>query len=258
MFLITGLQARALFAGIHGYSISELIFSAAIVSAVVIVSRFVWMYPATYLPRWLVPRHREGGSFAALAMAVRAGLHRHTRHRLAGGRARHSIAMRNGTPFPYRDLILFLTFSVILVTLVGQGLLLPAVMRRLGLARAGAQELQANRSEEFVARRLAVEAAMARLEDLAAEQQLSEDVVEPLRVLNRDRLNQIDQRSGRDEGRRRLTELHDDIELRLNAVERAFVNDLYRNGKLKDEARRRIEYELDLRDADISNQQADE
>ncbi len=167
------------------------------------------------------------------------------------------IAIENGTPFPHRDLILFLTFSVILVTLVGQGLLLPAVMRGLGLARAGAQELQANRTEEFAARRRAVEAAMARLEDIAMERQLSDDVVEPLRVLNRDRLNQIDQRSGRDEIKQRLSELHDDIEFQLIAAERAFVNELYRSGGLKDEARRRIEHELDLRDADIANQQSD-
>ncbi|MEI9991990.1 MAG: Na+/H+ antiporter [Rhizomicrobium sp.] len=258
VFLITGLQARALLEGIRGYSISELVFSAVIVSAVVIVSRFVWMYPATYLPRWLIPAiARKDPSppwqwpFALAFTGIRGIVS------LAAALA-IPIAIENGTPFPHRDLILFLTFSVILVTLVGQGLLLPAVMRGLGLARAGAQELQANRTEEFAARRRAVEAAMARLEDIAMERQLSDDVVEPLRVLNRDRLNQIDQRSGRDEIKQRLSELHDDIEFQLIAAERAFVNELYRSGGLKDEARRRIEHELDLRDADIANQQSDE
>src|SRR6476646_303469 len=55
VFLSTGLQARALIAGIGGYSISELAISAAVLSAVVIVARFVWVFPATYLPRWLFP-----------------------------------------------------------------------------------------------------------------------------------------------------------------------------------------------------------
>jgi monovalent cation/hydrogen antiporter len=59
VFLITGLQARTLLAGIGPYSISELAISAAVVSAVVIVARFVWMYPATYLPRWLFPSIRR-------------------------------------------------------------------------------------------------------------------------------------------------------------------------------------------------------
>src|SRR5580693_9275136 len=59
VFLITGLQARTLVSGIRGYSISELVIAALVVSAVVIASRFIWMYPATYLPRWLIPAVRR-------------------------------------------------------------------------------------------------------------------------------------------------------------------------------------------------------
>ena len=59
VFLLTGLQARTLIARIGDYSVQELTFSAAVVSAVVIVARFVWMYPATYLPRWLFPALRR-------------------------------------------------------------------------------------------------------------------------------------------------------------------------------------------------------
>jgi CPA1 family monovalent cation:H+ antiporter len=55
VFLMTGLQARSLIARFGSDSIVEVVISAAIVSAVVIVARFVWMYPATYLPRWLFP-----------------------------------------------------------------------------------------------------------------------------------------------------------------------------------------------------------
>src|SRR4029077_20123827 len=53
VFLATGLQARTLMTRIEHYPVSELAASAAIVSAVVIVARFVWMYPAIYVPRWL-------------------------------------------------------------------------------------------------------------------------------------------------------------------------------------------------------------
>ena len=87
VFLVTGLQARSVIAGIRGYSVSELAISAALVSAVVIVARFVWLYPATYLPRWLVPAIRRKDPYAALAMAVRAGVGRRARRRLAGGGA---------------------------------------------------------------------------------------------------------------------------------------------------------------------------
>ena len=69
VFLITGLQARTLISGIAAYSISDLAVAAAVVSAVVIATRFIWVYPAAYLPRWLVPAIRRSGSRAALAVA---------------------------------------------------------------------------------------------------------------------------------------------------------------------------------------------
>ena len=129
VFLITGLQARTLLAGIGPYSISELAISAAVVSAVVIVARFVWMYPATYLPRWLFPsiRRRDPSPpwqtpFMLAFTGVRGTVS------LAAALAIPFTTV-NGQPFPDRDLILFLTFAVILATLVGQGLMLPAVIR---------------------------------------------------------------------------------------------------------------------------------
>jgi monovalent cation/hydrogen antiporter len=70
-----------------------------------------------------------------------------------------------------------------------------------------------------------------------------------------DRLKHIEQRS---DGNRKLTELHDEIELSLIAAERQHINELYRSGMLKDEARRRIERELDLREVDLANQQSEE
>ena len=154
--------------------------------------------------------------------------------------------------FPQRDLILFLTFSVILVTLVGQGLMLPRVIRSLGLARAGRRERHADREEEFVARRLAIEAAIERLSQLAGERQLSDDIVRPRPAHLRERLRQVEHRSDGDRGRRKFAELNDEIEFRLIEAERQAINDRYRRGHLKDEARRRVERELDLRDAHLA------
>ncbi len=257
VFLITGLQARTLIADITRYSMSELIFSAAVVSAVVILTRFVWIYPATYLPRWLIPAVRRNDPsppwqwpFVLAFTGVRGIVS------LAAALA-IPLAMKNGRPFPERDLILFLTFSVILVTLVGQGLLLPSVIRGLGLAQAGRRERHADRIEEFDARRRAIEAAIARLEGLAAERQLPEDVVAPLRAYHHGRLKQVARRIDGHVGHNKFVALGDDVELRLIAAERDLINDLYRRGKLKDEARRRIERELDLRDAHLRNLQAE-
>jgi CPA1 family monovalent cation:H+ antiporter len=168
------------------------------------------------------------------------------------------LTTESGELFPDRDRILFLTFSVILVTLVGQGLMLPAVIRALGLANAGRREHHSDRVEEFAARRQAIEAAIQTLDELVAQRELSEDIVRPLRAHHRDRLRQVELRGDGEDGHKRLTELHDEIEFLLIDAERQKINDLYRRGKLKDEARRRIEREFDLRDAQLTNVRAEE
>jgi len=258
VFLITGLQARTLIAGIHGESLLDLAVSAAIVCAVVILARFVWIFPATYLPRWLIPSIARADPappwqwpFALAFTGVRGMVS------LAAALA-IPLTTESGQLFPDRDLILFLTFSVILVTLVGQGLMLPAVIRALGLANAGRRERHADRVEEFSARRRAIEAAIERLDELARQRKLSADVVQPMRASQRDRLKHVEHRIDGDDGHKRLIELHDEIEFLLIEAERQQINDLYRSGRLKDEARRRIERELDLREAQLTNVRAEE
>jgi Na+/H+ antiporter len=258
VFLITGLQARTLLGRIGQYPISALAIAAALVCGVVIVTRFVWMYPATYLPRWLIPAVRRKDPsppwqwpFMLAFTGVRGIVS------LAAALA-IPLAGADGQPFPDRDLILFLTFSVILVTLVGQGLLLPSVIRALGLANAGRRERHADHDEELRARRRAIEAALKRLAELTAERNLPEEVARPLHAHHHDRLRHVDLRSDGDDGHRKLTELHEEIELLLIEAERKELNDLYRRGGLKDEARRRIERELDLREAQLANERAEE
>jgi Na+/H+ antiporter len=258
VFLITGLQARTLIAGIHSDSLSDLAVSAAVVCAVVIVARFVWVFPATYLPRWLIrsvarddPAPPWQWPFVLAFTGVRGIIS------LAAALA-IPLTTGSGQPFPDRDRILFLTFSVILITLVGQGLLLPSVIRALGLADAGRRERHGDRIEEFAARRHAIEAANRRLDDLVAHRELSEDIVQPLRTHHLERLRHVEHRGGGDEKHKRLVELHDEIEFLLIAAERDQINDLYRRGSLKDEARRRIERELDLREAQLRDVRAEE
>ena len=197
VFLLTGLQARTLATGIASYSLSALVISAAVVSVVVILARFVWMFPATYLPRLLVPAiARTDPSppwqwpFALAYTGVRGIVS------LAAALA-IPLATDDGNPFPDRDLILFLTFSVILVTLVGQGLLLPTVIRALGLDNAGGREHGVDRREELAARRQAIVAAVERLNQIAAERGLPEDVTRPLRAHYQERLKHFDRRPDR-------------------------------------------------------------
>src|SRR4029077_20273033 len=169
VFLMTGLQARTFIMGFGSYPLSLLAGSAAVVSVVVILARFIWIFPATYLPRWLIPAIARKDPSPPWQWPFVRGF--------TGVRGIVSLAaalaipftIHDGRPFPDRDLILFLTFSVILVTLVGQGLMLPAVIRVLGLANAGERELRTARAEERLARRDAIDSALERLERLATE-----------------------------------------------------------------------------------------
>jgi anti-sigma-K factor RskA len=141
----------------------------------------------------------------------------------------------------------------VLVTLVGQGLTLPWVVRALGLANAGQREQAARRIEEFEARKDAIEAASRRLDALAADPDVPDDVIARLRAHHRQRLTQNLIRSDdADEQRRRIAK-GDELELLLIAAERDRINEEYRQGVLKPETRRRLERELDLRDAQLAS-----
>lgn len=257
VFLITGLQARLLLPRIEQYPASALLQAIALVCSVMIITRFIWIYPATYLPRWLSPRLRKRDPAPPWTWPFVIGF--------TGVRGIVSLAAAlaipfataAGQPFPDRDLILFLTFSAIVVTLVGQGLLLPAVIRGLGLANAGRREHRAEREAELAARQDAIETAIARLGDLIVERELGEDFARPIRARHRDRLKHVKDKVDGDDAHPKLTEIDEEIELLLIEAERNRVNDLYSDGALKDEARRRIERELDLREANLANERDD-
>ena len=156
-----------------------------------------------------------------------------------------------GTPFPDRDLILFVTFGVIVVTLVGQGLMLPSIVRWLDLGRHAADERDREQKAELAARKEALQIAQARLEDLAAQHKISPEVLATLRARH-------DYRAGRLPNAGAALNAFDaaaaaaHVRSDLIALEREFIYRLLQEGRITDEARRRIERELDLEEASIA------
>jgi NhaP-type Na+/H+ or K+/H+ antiporter len=224
-----------------------------VVSFAVILTRFAWMYPATYIPRWLSPplarrdpSPRWQVPFVIAFTGVRGIVS------LAAALAIPLVTV-DGDPFPNRDLLLLLSFVVVLVTLVGQGLALPTVIKALGLADAGRREHAVDRAEEFRARRLAIEGSLSRLQALADELQLPADISARLNIHHMNRLELLDNRSLEDDEHQRRVKFSDDVEVLLLGTERDLINDLYVRGDLKDETRRRIERELDLREAHLAS-----
>ncbi len=251
IFLLTGMQARTLMEieKAQSFTIRELLVATAITTIIVIVARFVWMFPATYIPRWVSPSLRKRDPsppwqtpFTIAFTGVRGVVS------LAAALA-IPLTMANGMPFPQRDLILFVSYGVIVFTLVGQGLMLPSVIRWLGLANEARAEQERERKAEFAARAEAIDAAYRRLEALAAERKLPDDAVALLRIRHdqRTRLLPKDLEEGLT-----LARLSNDLRMELIAAEREFLYQLLRDGKLTDEARRRIERELDLEEESIA------
>jgi monovalent cation/hydrogen antiporter len=134
VFLVTGLQARTLLEQGDTFLLRDVVLAVLLTTAVVIIARFLWVFPAVYLPRWLSsslarrdPSPRWQYAFLLAFVGIRGVVS------LAAALA-IPLTTATGTPFPLRDLILSITFGVIIITLVGQGLLLPSVVRWLGLS----------------------------------------------------------------------------------------------------------------------------
>jgi CPA1 family monovalent cation:H+ antiporter len=113
----------------------------------------------------------------------------------------------------------------------------------------GERELQADRIEERLARGHAIAAAIERLEQLGTERGLSDELMQRCRTGLRERLGHFEEGPEGNENQAPP----DEIALLLIGAERDRVNELYRQGTLKDEARRRLERELDLREATLAN-----
>jgi len=254
VFLVTGLQARTLIDDGHPFSIQELLTATALTTVIVIAARFIWVFPATYIPRWVSPRLRKRdpsppwqGPFLLSFTGVRGVVS------LAAALA-VPYFLDSGAVFPHRELILFVTFGVIIITIVGQGLMLPAVVRWLGLTRLGREERAGEIQGELVARQAALKQIEERLEKAIKEHSLPDYAVEHLRTRNQSRMQIIPANLTEDVEQMRRTAK---IKAELIEAERDFIYELLRDGKITDEARRRIEYELDLEEASVANRASD-
>jgi CPA1 family monovalent cation:H+ antiporter len=246
LFTLIGLQLPVILDELDPYSTGELLWWAAAVTLTVILARLLWVYAAAWLPRRLSRRRREREppQNAQLAVIWWSGMRGAVS--LAAALA-IPISIDTGGPFPGRSLILFLTFAVIVGTLVVQGLTLPAVIRLCRLEDDGAEEAR----EEARARIEAAEAALARLDEL-----LEEDWVRPATA---DRI-----RGGYGFRRERFSARFDDgddgaieeqsvayqrLRHELLDAERQAVLDLRRSGAISDDVARRISRDLDLEEA---------
>jgi CPA1 family monovalent cation:H+ antiporter len=251
LFVLIGLQLRAVVDGLSGYPAGTLAGYALAVTGVTVGARLAWMFTVPYLIRAVdrrpVQRARRVGARWRLVVAW------------SGMRGAVSLAVALALPFttgtggsfPKRNLIVFLTFAVIFFTLVVQGLSLPALIRRLGLTDGGA-----GAQEETRARLIAAKAAIDQVNALAGEDWVSRDKVEKMRALYEFRKRRLAARAGKieDDGYEDRSLAYQQMQQLVLSAQREALLRMRSEGELSNEVMNRILHELDLEESGLEIQ----
>ncbi|MGI5137107.1 MULTISPECIES: Na+/H+ antiporter [unclassified Streptomyces] len=250
VFALIGLQLPVVLRGLGRFEGTRAAWYALVLFGVVVVTRFMWVYPSIFLPRIASKRIREreedptwrgpfviswAGMRGVVSLAIAFSIPR---------------AMHNGDPFPYRNLILFLTFTTVIGTLVVQGLSLPPLIR---LLRLPGRDAQAETLAEANAQAQASRAAEQRLDALLDDERnaLPPPLADRLRRVLERRRNSVWERLG---SVNPVTgESHDDTYRRLSremiGAERKVFVKLRNHRYIDDEMLRTLLRRLDLEEA---------
>ena len=258
VFILIGLQLPEVLHALSShadYSFGRLVRYALIISLAVIFIRILWVFPASYLPRLLFKRIRDKDPYPSWRHVTIVAW--------TGVRGVVSLAaalalpdtIQGGLPFPDRDLILFLTFIVILSTLVVQGLSLPTLIRWLGIKDDGAAA-----KEERDARLKANQAALARLREIAEHDPAKLDAKRRLCIEYEDRIRQLEavDPEKTDSPRRLFSSEYEHLSMAALLEERNTILQLRNASIISDEVLRRIQRDIDLAEARLRDRKAED
>jgi CPA1 family monovalent cation:H+ antiporter len=247
VFVLIGLQLPGIVARLAERPPLRLAALAVLVSLSVVLVRFAWVYLTDWLAHPRRARRDTRVAWAQDGVIAWAGMRGVVS--LAAALAL-PFTIASGAPFPERDLVIFLTVCVIVVTLVGQGLTLPWVLRVLRVRADGSED-----QEETHAREAATAAAQVRLEALAAEWPSHLPLIDTLRTQYNHRASHFDELAQSADGRpgsqapsaaeQELIE-HRAIRRAVIDAERAAIIELRERGAISDDVWRRVERDLDL------------
>ncbi|MEW2544813.1 Na+/H+ antiporter [Streptomyces sp. NPDC047002] len=250
VFALIGLQLPFVLRGLGEYGVGEALLYAVGVFVVVVVARFVWVFPSTFVPRMLSERIRSrepDTNWKAPLIVGWAGMRGVVSLAIAFS---IPLATHDGSPFPGRNLVLFLTFTTVIGTLVVQGLTLPPLIRLLRLPR---RDPRTETLAEAQAQSEASRAAERRLDELLADERntLPGPLADRLRSVLERRRNSVWERLG---GVNETTgESADATYTRLSRevieTERSVFVDLRDRRRIDDEMMRTLLRRLDLEEA---------
>ena len=248
LFVLIGLQLPLIVEGLESGALGELIAQGALIAGVVMLIRLLWVFPITYAPGYVFRSAERTPSPPWEETLLVAWTGMRGAVTLAAALA-VPLTIDGGGNFPERDGIIFIAFSVIMGTLLVQGLTLPPLIRFLGVDDSDEDLVH----EENKARVAAVEAALDRIEELEAEEWVRADTAERVRRSYSYRRRRFAARFD-DDGSE-----SDDIEARsedyqrlvreLLDAQRDALLTLRNEGRINDAVMRRIERELDLEDS---------
>jgi CPA1 family monovalent cation:H+ antiporter len=236
VFVLIGLQLPEILAGLGSRSAAQVVGLVVLVSGTVIVARFIWVFGASFLPgspRRVLARRDSRLAWRLTFVVSWAGLR---------GAVSLAAALALPAAFPERNLILLLTFGVILVTLVGQGLTLPLVLRRVGWDGA-----EPDGDEATAARATAYQAGLDEVDRARLAWPTHKPLLDRLESGLRDRGGHLaTENPDETEERRRERVEHEEIQRAVIAAQREAVIELRDQGEINDQTLRLIERELDL------------
>jgi len=254
VFIGIGLQLPEVLRGLSGNSVPvhRLVWYALLISLAVVLVRILWVFPATYLPRLIFKSLRKRDPYPKwqhVTIVAWTGMRGVVS--LAAAMAL-PLTIQEGAPFPGRDLILFLTFIVILATLVAQGLSLPPMIRWLGIKDDGSME-----KEEREARLEANREALARLKQIAERDPAKKDAMQRLRVEYEDHIRQVEGAEPESAGTplRLFSSEYERLSHEALQVERRTILKLRNQDFIGDEVLRRIQRDIDLAEARLRSHQ---
>jgi monovalent cation/hydrogen antiporter len=245
VFVLIGLQLPRILHTLSGHSLKQLLWHGVLISCAAIVVRIAWVFASTNAVRLIsVALRRQGDPYSAwqnLAIVAWTGMRGVVS--LAAALA-VPLTLSNGSAFPGRDDILFITFCVILATLVLQGMSLPSLIHRLGVVDDGLANV-----EERTARLKANEAALAYLAEV--DNRVPPDLVERLRAEYNDRIRQLEVYAsvGGDRSDGLFPPSYQRLQQDALDVERRTIIRLRDEYVINDEVLRRIQLDLDHAEA---------
>jgi CPA1 family monovalent cation:H+ antiporter len=243
IFILIGLQLPHVLANITEHSFATLLWYGLIISVATIVARIIWVFPAAYIPRWISKRIRtteKRPPVSNVSIVAWSGMRGVVS--LAAALAL-PLTIGDNIAFPNRDLIIFLTFAVIFATLVIQGMTLPALVKRLGIKND-----DDGRAAEDQARFAMATSLIEHIEENYALG-LHDEILNQIKSKYEIRIQRLNKNSGINKLTDEQIQEFLNIQHKLIQHERIFLESLRREGKIGDEAKRKIEYELDLEES---------